>query len=262
MTAEAHAKVNIGLRVGRKRPDGFHDIDTYMARISLADELDISIRASDAFSCRISGNEGYIRKGEEDLMEKGARMFSAAAGIPFSLDIAIRKHIPVQGGLGGGSSDAATVLLALERHFQSGLDLIRLGAEVSSDVPFFVSGYPFAHVTGRGEVVEPSIGPDGFPVTLAMPGRKVPTPGAFSLLDAIGRDSRPLPPLGRGIPSKADYPNDFELLEDNKCPFKAIDRCFASLSGSGSVWYVISDEGIEKLLDFPEYCVIYKAGFV
>lgn len=261
MKVKAYGKVNIGLRVGDRRPDGYHDIDTYMGRIALADSLDILIRPADAFSCRISGNEGYLNEGEEDLMEKAAKVFSSSASLSFGIDIAIEKHIPVQGGLGGGSSDAAAVLTALDSYFGTGLDLVALGAEVSSDVPFFASGYRFAHVTGRGEQVEESPGPERMPVILAVPEHKVPTGYAFSVLDAIKRDRTPLPPLTRDIPDKKDFPNDFELIGENACPFIKADG-FASLSGSGAVWYLIPELFQDEWLEIRGYCVKYKTEFI
>ena len=262
MRVEAYGKINIGLRVGGRRPDGFHDIDTYMARISLADILDIMIAEGEPFACRITGNEGYIHDGEEDLMARAARAFHRRLGIPFSVSIAIEKHIPVQGGLGGGSADAAAVLAALQGHFATSFDLAALGAEVSSDVPFFASGFPCAHVTGRGERVEESDGPFSYPVTIAVPDARTPTPQAFALLDSLPRDTSPLPPLGRDIPLKRDFPNDFELLGSSACPFAIAACSYVSLSGSGSVWYSISDIDPTLLFDFRGNCVTYKLRIV
>ena len=127
--------------------------------------------------------------------------------------------------------------------------------------PFFASGYRFAHVTGRGEQVEESPGPERMPVILAVPEHKVPTGYAFSVLDAIKRDRTPLPPLTRDIPDKEDFPNDFELIEENACPFIKADG-FASLSGSGAVWYLISELFQDEWLEIRGYCVKYKTEFI
>ena len=99
------------------------------------------------------------------------------------------------------------------------------------------------------------------PVILAVPEHKVPTGYAFSVLDAIKRDRTPLPPLTRDIPDKKDFPNDFELIEENACPFIKADG-FASLSGSGAVWYLIPELFQDEWLEIRGYCVKYKTEFI
>ena len=132
MRIAAPAKINIGLLVGGARSDGYHDIETIMACISLCDYINITVRPADHTAVRISGNESYLThssaddgcKGSTkraDLLERAAFAFSERTGLRFSADISIEKHIPVKAGLGGGSSDAGAVFTFLNKHF--GLNL-------------------------------------------------------------------------------------------------------------------------------------------
>ena len=111
---KSYAKVNIGLRIMGRRADGYHDLDTYFHRIELHDDIRLSFELRDETSVSITGNEGYMPSTAMDLMEKAARLFSDLTGIRFHADISITKRIPVQAGLGGGSSNASTVLTALD----------------------------------------------------------------------------------------------------------------------------------------------------
>ena len=287
MTTQPFVKINLGLNVLKKREDGFHDIETlFLPYREIHDTLEII--PADAYSqtlVRLSGlysieqgtlvqaisddakvmvtiarEEGVDWEPLKDLTVKAYRLLDEDFSLP-AVKIFLEKTAPVGAGLGGGSSDAAAVLTALDSYFGTGLDLVALGAEVSSDVPFFASGYRFAHVTGRGEQVEESPGPERMPVILAVPEHKVPTGYAFSVLDAIKRDRTPLPPLTRDIPDKKDFPNDFELIEENACPFIKADG-FASLSGSGAVWYLISELFQDEWLEIRGYCVKYKTEFI
>jgi len=147
---EAYAKLNLALRVLRRRPDGFHEIDSLVQTINLSDS--ITVEASDA------GIE--VRNSVEvegvDLAERAARDLLAAKGVDGGFRIRIRKGIPVGAGLGGGSSDAAAVLSAIDRMTPPRLDqetLRTIAAGIGSDVALFLRG-GLARMTGRGEWVE------------------------------------------------------------------------------------------------------------
>ena len=103
---KAYAKVNLGLRVLSKRPDGFHPLKTIFHLIDLHDVITLDVSDSAVTEVAVKGNEDYLPPGGVDLMEKAARLFSATSGITFRALITIEKHIPSQAGLGGGSSDA------------------------------------------------------------------------------------------------------------------------------------------------------------
>lgn len=157
--AAAPAKVNLALEVLRKRGDGYHEIDTVMATIDLADT--VRVRRHDRLEVRYDG--AYARGLEAgaaagtDLVSRAASALAESAGRDPHVLIEVTKRIPHPAGLGGGSSDAAATLRALNALW--GLEwsaerLAELGATVGSDVPFFVHG-GMARCTGRGEVVEP-----------------------------------------------------------------------------------------------------------
>ncbi len=174
----APAKVNLSLRVLRRRDDGFHDIETLMAPISIFDTLEIERQTSGGlqFTC----NDAALPTGEENLAVRAARIFCGKFGYEPHVSIALKKEIPHGAGLGGGSSDAATVLLALDQLFETNLprkELSQLAAELGSDVPFFIH-QSAAWCRGRGEIVEPCAMPP-LPLLLIKPPFGVPTPWAY-----------------------------------------------------------------------------------
>lgn len=261
MLLEANAKINIGLLVGNKRPDGYHDIETIIARISLSDSIEAKISEASETSVTIKGNERYIGEGT-DLMEKAALCFSSWTGIRFSLDIAIDKRIPVEAGLGGGSSDASAILNALNESFSFPINkdaLVKKSVEIGSDVPFFVSGYSGALVTGKGEAVAETAVPHGSPLYLFLPKERISTGNAYGKLDAIKRPERHLPSLSSSFPSRITHPNDFELLYNGSVPFseEAMEKCYISLSGSGSSWFLLpTPEHVCAVENFPDYAIL------
>ena len=241
MKTEAFAKINIGLIVGKKGDDGLHDIESYMALIDLHDTLDIEIEDGKPFSVSIERDIPYIKDGEEDLMEKSARLFALYSGKSFKLKIKIEKKIPSKAGLGGGSADAAAVLRFLCDYYRFPECSTALSLSVGSDVPFLVSGYKMAFVKGRGEWIEKREGPGALPLLIYMPSEGVETKGAYSRLDAINRPIRHLPPLS--FPSRSAFPNDFELIQTHGLPevFNQ-ENAFISLTGSGSGWYALFEK--------------------
>ena len=247
----AHAKVNIGLLAGDRRPDGYHDLETYMARVELADNLDVEIEPASSLSITLEGND-YLQGGM-DLMEKAARAFSSYWGLGFTLYVRIEKHIPVQAGLGGGSSDAAAVLNALSSFFSKPLP-VELSADVGSDVPFLASGFTAALCKGRGEILQPCQGFSGQDLYILVPEDRVETKAAFNALDSIARPLRNLPALGSCAPTREVYPNDFELVYKGLRPEALLGGpCYCSLTGSGSGWFAVTR--------FLDECLFTSAGF-
>ena len=154
----AHAKLNVFLRVLGRRDDGYHDVETLLLPISVAD--DVTVEAADELTLSLEGpaTEG-VPAGDTNLALRAARALAAeAAGArPPGARISIHKRIPVAAGLGGGSADAATTLLLLDELWGTGIGRdarARLAADVGSDVPAMFLGEP-AYVRGRGEIVEP-----------------------------------------------------------------------------------------------------------
>lgn len=154
MTIQAPAKVNLVLRILAKRHDGYHDIETLMAPISLADEIDISV--SDGDGVDLQCDQADLPLGPENLAWRAVEVFRQETCLRFSARIFLRKRIPHGAGLGGGSSDAAAVLKALDRLLDTGLGsqkLESLAAKIGSDIPFFIRSQP-ALCRGRGELMQ------------------------------------------------------------------------------------------------------------
>ena len=247
---KAFAKVNIGLKVGKKRSDGYHNIDSYFLRIPFFDELTLTLEEGE-YRVEIKGNEGYLEKGKTDIMEKAARLYSEKTGKSFYLLIEIEKHIPEKAGLGGGSADAAAVFLFLNRFFKclDKEDLVLLSKSIGADVPFFVSEEKLARVNGIGEIVTPLSYdlPYKYISLFRAQGSGVSTKDAYEKLDERKMKYSPLPSLSFPL-KRESFPNDFELLEGRDM-LKTIssltsDGDYASLSGSGSVWFILSREQI------------------
>ena len=140
MIFSAPAKLNLMLHVVGRRADGYHELQTVFQLIDLCDRIEIAIR-EDGVLARPVGPVGVPE--EEDLVIRAARALKSATGSPLGADISVRKAIPMGGGLGGGSSDAATVLLALNKEWRTGLhsdQIAGIGAKLGADVPVFVAG--------------------------------------------------------------------------------------------------------------------------
>jgi 4-diphosphocytidyl-2-C-methyl-D-erythritol kinase len=149
----APAKINLFLHVLGRRTDGHHDLQSVLCLIDLADWIDIERR--DDGQLRRSGD--VVGAPDDDLALRAARLLQQHTGTRLGADIAITKRIPAGAGLGGGSSDAATTLIALNRLWDTGLDreqLAELGLALGADVPFFVHGTN-AFAEGRGERLSP-----------------------------------------------------------------------------------------------------------
>ncbi len=149
----AFAKLNLGLRVLYRRPDGYHELRTVFQTISLADRLEISYAPARSTRIEMSGTPEIT----DNLAERAARLVLDAAGKHGAVALRLQKSIPAGGGLGGGSSDAAAVLLALPVLAGARLPLERLSAlaaQLGSDVPFFLYGGT-ALGLGRGEELYP-----------------------------------------------------------------------------------------------------------
>src|SRR5437870_4313434 len=170
MQLYAPAKINLSFEIKGRREDGFHEIETLMAPISLADRLTIE-RGETTGGLQFSCDDSSLSNGEENLVVKAARLFQNAMKIGAGIEIRLEKKVPHGAGLGGGSSDAATTLLRLNELFETGLDqkaLIGLAAQIGSDVPFFILGSA-AICRGRGEIVEATTLPRTFSLLLLKP---------------------------------------------------------------------------------------------
>ena len=244
----AFAKVNLELRVLGERPDGYHEIRTVLQTIDLYDEIRVS--PAERFEFTASHGPG----GDSNLVVRAVRAFEEATSIEVAVRMELIKRIPSGAGLGGGSSDAATALLGLDRRFGTRLPGERLFGileTLGSDVPFFsVGGRALA--VGRGERLFPLDDEADYWLVLVNPGLSIDTAEAYSWLTKSASFNSMLSFCARFVSPQRDAelaletgPNDFETQVFRKFPKLAeIKRKllgsgarFASLSGSGATLY-------------------------
>jgi 4-diphosphocytidyl-2-C-methyl-D-erythritol kinase len=195
----APAKVNLRLDVLGKRPDGYHEIRTWMYPISLADELHIN--KVDTATITITCSHPNLPGGEENVAYRAAALFLKEQALAGGIQIEIIKHIPLAAGLGGGSSDAAAVLKAMDILWNSSLPLdglMEMGAQLGADVPFFMFGKG-AVMGGRGERMVKTLPPLKLWMLLVNPGRPLSTKevyeqGKWGLTKDRGDNRIPMPP--------------------------------------------------------------------
>lgn len=246
---KAYAKVNLTLAVGEKRPDGYHEVVSVMQRVSLHDTLTAEqTREGITLTC----SDPALPSGEENLAHRAASLFFREMGIAGGAALTLEKRIPSQAGLGGGSSDAASVLLALRRLYAPALpdtELETMAAALGSDVPFFIRGGTQL-ATGRGEVLSP-LPPltDGWFV-IVKPTESFSTAAMYRRLDNLPPAcTPPLPPLQGGLPAlAAGLFNRFEAaipagsaVWDIKAQLAAYGALASLLSGSGSAVFGLFD---------------------
>ncbi|HEX9580887.1 MAG TPA: 4-(cytidine 5'-diphospho)-2-C-methyl-D-erythritol kinase [Gemmatimonadales bacterium] len=180
---QAHAKVNLLLRVLAKEVSGFHAIETLFSLLELADELVVE-RTASGINLRVEGAD--TGPAEENLVWGAARLVLDATGNRFGVRAHLTKRIPVKAGLGGGSSDGAAALMAVNRLAGDAVprnEILQLAARLGSDVPFFASGAPLALAWGRGERLFRIAPPKPAPVLLAVPTVGFSTKTTYHQLD-------------------------------------------------------------------------------
>lgn len=253
-----------------RRPDGFHNLETVFYPIGLSDILEIGEgegkRGECTFKC--DGIDVGCRA-EENLIVRAYRLLDAVYRLP-AVRVRLHKVIPYGAGLGGGSSDAAFMLKALNDCFGLGLSeaQLRLHAlELGSDCAFFISGHP-AFASGKGEVLETiGLSLETYRIVLAKPSFGVSTAGAYAGIRAkpAGFDLRRLPSLPVEE-WKEVVENDFEKsvflkypqIADIKRQLYAAGALYASMTGSGSAVYGIFRKGEEITLDCPD-CFVWQS---
>lgn len=183
MRVTAQAKINLRLVVLAQETSGFHQIETIYCRVGLADELVIEQTTGPGLELTVHGAD--LGPTENNLVMRAARAWFEAADIEPSHAIALHKRIPAGAGLGGGSSDAAATLRALEEmhdHRLGGARLLEIAASLGSDVPFFMADVPLALAWGRGERMLTHEGPGQAPAVIVMPPASVSTAQAYASL--------------------------------------------------------------------------------
>ena len=269
----AQAKINLSLRVFDKETDGYHSIETVFLRLDLGDDVRLHIRAkARSLRCGVMRDQPE----EENLAYRAAALYANETGWPGGFEIVIKKRIPIGGGLGGGSADAAAVLRILNALAPSRLNaaaLRELAARLGSDVPFLASDFVMALAWGRGEKLLEVAPLPPRDVQLFFPPFGIDTGEAYALLDA----SRA--PGSHGVPELTaemfgDWEsvarkslNDFEAVVRPRWP--AIETLMARgdrhglfyrLSGSGSTVFKVpgvytrrmDNPGVLPPLEIPE----------
>jgi len=251
----APAKVNLHLAVKNRRPDGFHDIDSLFLAVNFGDTLYFdAIESKNTLEIAMEGVNPPLPT-EKNIISKAVSLFREKTGFSQGLKITVDKRIPMGGGLGGGSSDAATTLLALNKIANSPCHreiLLEMATFLGSDVSFFIYQTPAARVTGRGERILPIDAPE-MPLVIVSPGFSSDTSTAYKLLDENRISVQPNDDncefLKEGIFDEKAYShftNDFLSVfpEPQKSVYneiiaglKELGAQYANLSGSGSACF-------------------------
>jgi len=243
LVTAAPAKVNLVLRVGPPRPDGYHDLASLLVPLDLGDVVEVRVGArAGPVGCRVPGH-GEL-DGERNLAARAAEAFRRRFGVDRAISIRIEKRTPVTAGLGGGSSDAAAVLRCLARAFRirDRAALAEVGLSIGSDVPFFLGPGP-AWAAGRGERLRPAtVGPLHLVLLYPRePGLAIRAADAYRWLDE-DRAGRPVPPLPRGSRWRPTLVgNDLQPPCVTRHP--ALDRLLERLTGTGATATLMSGSG-------------------
>ncbi len=255
LIAEAPAKINRELRVGPRRPDGFHEIRSRFCAIDFCDRLEVE--ESDRLELSCSGIP--VPCGDTNLVARAARAIADRLGIASGARIRLEKRVPAGAGLGGGSADAAVTLLLLSKLWSSGLrqeELSAVAARLGSDVPFFLSGGE-ADVAGRGERVTPLADSAPQEVLLWIPPFSISTAEVYATYDRLTAAAAALPE-SLEIETKRSFlgPNDLasavleteRQMEDYLLSARQV-ASESGITGSGSalLLFGVGPEGEKRL---------------
>lgn len=259
---ESPSKINIGLNVISKRNDGFHNIETIFFPLLLSDRISFSKNDSVLF---ISDSE-LLNNIPDNLILRSIKILEEASGRLLGVRIKLEKCIPIGGGLGGGSSNAATTLKALNKLFDLGMsyqNLFDCALRLGSDVPYFLNPVP-AYAESRGEKLYPIRFELPYPILIVNPGINVKTSWAFSMVNPEKplKDLRTL--LGEGLidfdKMNALIKNDFEtivfqhypIIKKLKNELIELGANFAMMTGTGASIYGIFSN-LQKAYNAVEY---------
>jgi 4-diphosphocytidyl-2-C-methyl-D-erythritol kinase len=247
MQVLAPAKINLSLKILGRRSDGFHDIETLIMPITLSDQLEIE-KSNSGSQIELHCDDPSVPAGDDNLIVRAAKSFFAATKLKPAVSIGLKKRIPHGAGLGGGSSDAASTLLALNKLFETNLSreaLAKIAETIGSDVPFFIFESA-ALCEGRGELVTPLRLKDKLSVLLLKPQFGVSTAWAYTRW----RGSFEIPGVSYAVQEFAGQSllNDLERPVFEKFIFLAQLKIWlleqaevgaALMSGSGSTMFAV-----------------------
>ena len=266
MTLHSPAKINLWLRILGKRPDGFHEVQTRLCRLALGDTVEIE-HLGKGTAVSLTCSDPTVPLDETNLAMRALRAFENRTGKQSSWRIHLEKKIPAGAGLGGGSSNAATVLKGANELAGSPLSqaqLIELGAQIGSDIPCFILDSPAADGAGRGEQVTEADFPWQLPLVLIKPPFPIPTPWAYKHWAA----SKEIPGVlyAPQLCTWGAMSNDLErpvfekhlLLPTLKTwLLEQAETRAALMSGSGSTMFAITDtapQAAELAVKAREWC--------
>jgi 4-diphosphocytidyl-2-C-methyl-D-erythritol kinase len=244
----AHAKVNLFLRILARESSGFHQIETACALLELADEL--VVRRTDS-GVTLDAEGPDLGPSDENLAVRAARMVLEATGNRFGVAIKLTKRIPVRAGLGGGSSDGAAALHAVNALAGNAVprhELLHFAAKLGSDVPFFAGGAPLALAWGRGERQFRVPAPPSAPALVAVPPIAVATPDAYKWWDEQNPSPTSRGPVTLDAEALATWGsigrlggNDFESVVFGKHP--QLRALYERVAETGPVWVRLCGSG-------------------
>lgn len=253
---KAMAKINLGLDVVGKRPDGYHEVRMIMQSINLYDS--ISITKTKSNSIKISTNLPYLPTNENNIVYKAANLLLTEFHLPKGLYISLNKHIPVAAGMAGGSSDAAATLVGINKLFHLGLsktELMKRGVTLGADIPFCIMRGT-ALSEGIGEILTPIIGMPNCPILVAKPDISVSTKYVYENLhlnaDTVHPDidgmiqsieAQDLPSIAGKLGNVLEQVTieKYPVIEEIKDFMKAHGALNSLMSGSGPTVYGIFD---------------------
>lgn len=263
LTLNSPAKINLFLKVLNKREDGYHEIASLFQTIDLFDQVKLQIAEKDTFTC----SEPSLAHGQ-NLVVKAIELFRQKSQQEFGVNCHLVKNIPVEAGLGGGSSNAATVLKGLNQLLNYPLEndeLMDIAKELGSDVPFFLYGGA-AYCEGRGEIVKKIRSLEPKRLWIIKPPEGIPTPEVYKCLDLNALSNKnPKLTLQDHLLGKGEYYNDLEAAALSISP--ALRELKADLESQGFKKVMLSGSGSSLIAfdeltpDLPPHIFVRKCRF-
>ena len=249
MKINTYAKINLNLKISKEVEDGLHNISSLMVPINLYDSIEIKETNADVDKIQIN-KEGIS---EENTISKSLNLLRSRSNLPGFFDIIIKKNIPIEAGLGGGSSNAAGIISTLTKKYNLQMPTYReIAVNIGSDVPFFITGKP-ANIFGIGDIVNPENLQRDVNMILVVPNEKISTKDAFSMFDELSQDNLEINEY-EGLKIFNDFWIPAQTLEPNLLKIKnnleSITNLEFYLSGSGSSMFSLGDtEELTKKID-------------
>ena len=252
------AKINLFLRITKKRPDGFHELASLFQTIAFGDTMNVSMLPSTATEDHITCDDPTVPCDERNLVAKAADLFRKKTGSTQMFSIDLQKEVQAGAGLGGGSGNAATMLWAANELCQSDYsegDLLEWSGDIGSDISFFFSSGT-AYCTGRGEIVEdmPPALPETYPIVLIKPSTPLSTAAVYKALDVKKCSQEDPDEL------KAMFYQDILKNSSGKKSFPSQELCINDLELPAFQEMPILAKAKEELIAGGKYSSVFMSG--